>query len=203
MDIARYVVATLILISLPSGLLLWLVIHPFVTFWRRLGPTRTYAILSIPVAAVMVTTFLMRRRLLAEDFGTNYFLVATAFVALLGGFLIARRRRKHLTFTILAGLPELSSARYPGTLLREGIYASIRHPRYVETALVVLAYALFANFLGTYVLLVATLPTLYVIVLLEERELRTRFGAEYVAYCRAVPRFVPRRRATHFDPESL
>ena len=36
-------------------------------------------------------------------------------------------------------------------------------------------------------------PTLYLIVLLEERELRDRFGEEYEAYCRRVPRFVPKR----------
>jgi protein-S-isoprenylcysteine O-methyltransferase Ste14 len=31
-------------------------------------------------------------------------------------------------------------------------------------------------------------------VLLEERELAERFGAEYLDYCRRVPRYVPRRR---------
>jgi len=30
--------------------------------------------------------------------------------------------------------------------------------------------------------------------MLEERELRERFGAEYDAYCRRVPRFLPRLR---------
>jgi protein-S-isoprenylcysteine O-methyltransferase Ste14 len=30
-------------------------------------------------------------------------------------------------------------------------------------------------------------------VLLEERELRDRFGAEYEEYCRRVPRYIPKR----------
>jgi len=31
-------------------------------------------------------------------------------------------------------------------------------------------------------------------VLMEERELRDRFRAEYEEYCRQVPRYLPRRR---------
>jgi protein-S-isoprenylcysteine O-methyltransferase Ste14 len=31
------------------------------------------------------------------------------------------------------------------------------------------------------------------VVLLEERELRDRFGAEYDEYCRRVPRYIPGR----------
>jgi protein-S-isoprenylcysteine O-methyltransferase Ste14 len=35
---------------------------------------------------------------------------------------------------------------------------------------------------------------LWATVRLEERELRDRFGAEWEAYARRVPRFLPRRR---------
>jgi protein-S-isoprenylcysteine O-methyltransferase Ste14 len=36
-------------------------------------------------------------------------------------------------------------------------------------------------------------PALFLVVILEERELRQRFGDAHVEYCRRVPRFVPRR----------
>jgi protein-S-isoprenylcysteine O-methyltransferase Ste14 len=48
------------------------------------------------------------------------------------------------------------------TLVTQGIYSHIRHPRYLQ------------------------------VVLFEERELRHRFGEEYERYCQHVPRFLPR-----------
>jgi len=52
--------------------------------------------------------------------------------------------------------------------------------------------ALFTNYLAVYVVLAAYLPLIYLVVVLEERELGERFGEEYERYCLAVPRFVPR-----------
>ncbi len=190
----RYIVALVVLISLPPGLLLWFCIHPFAGFWRKLGPVWTYTLLGIPMIGVMVAIFLMRRSLLAIDFGTNYLLMALAVVCVLGSAILSRKRRRYLTFGILSGLPELSQEQYPGTLLTEGIYATIRHPRYVEVFLAVLAYAFTANYLAPYLLALVSVPAIYLIVVLEERELQKRFGEAYEEYGRRVPRFIPRMR---------
>ena len=195
MNTARYIFALVVVLAYPPGLLLWLAIHPFAGFWRRLGPVWTYSILGVPTLAYMVGAFLARDWILAVDFGMSYLLMALAVLALLAGARIAIRRRKHLTFVVLSGLPELSGRRYPGRLLTEGPYARIRHPRYVEALLWTLGYALFANYLGPYLVIAGALPVIYLIVVLEERELRDRFGEQYIEYCRRVPRFVPRRAA--------
>ena len=60
------------------------------------------------------------------------------------------------------------------------------------------AFAMFANYLGSYILLPLSVVGLYVITVLEERELRARFGDEYVKYSARVPRFFPRKRV-HAD----
>jgi protein-S-isoprenylcysteine O-methyltransferase Ste14 len=194
MDTARRLVAFLLLVALPPSLLLWIAIHPVARFWRRLGAGWTYGLLSFPCVALMGGIWAMRRRLLGDDLGTSWALVAAATACAALATLIARKRGRLLTFSVLAGLPELSPRRYPGRLLTEGIYARIRHPRYVEVVVGVLAYALFANHVGTYVLWLLLLPTLLLVVRLEERELRERFGDAWEDYARRVPRFLPRRR---------
>lgn len=192
MDKARYAVALMVLLTYPPALLLWLGIHPWARHWRRLGMTATYAILGLPMSALVYGLFVLRKTLIGRDLGTSWLLVGLVVVCLAAAGWIARQRYKHLTFQILAGKPELSAAAYPGRLLTEGIYARMRHPRYVEVTLWVLGYALFANHLGTYMLLLISLPTLHLVAVLEEKELRQRFGDAYDAYARRVPRYLPR-----------
>jgi protein-S-isoprenylcysteine O-methyltransferase Ste14 len=119
-DPVRYFLALITLLGLVPGLLLWFFIHPFAGFWRRLGPAWTYAVLSVPVAALMVAVFQARGTLLETEYGTH-------------------------------------------------------------------------NYLALYVALPLSLAALYLIVILEEKELRNRFGSQYEKYCHSVPRFIPRR----------
>ena len=56
----------------------------------------------------------------------------------------------------------------------------------------VVATALFANYLGTYLLAVIFVPGVYVVTIFEERELVERFGEAYRDYQSRVPRLVPR-----------
>ena len=197
MDTARYVVALMVMIALPPGLALWFCIHPFASFWRKFGTAWTYTLLAPPMLALSGGLFAIRETIAGVDYGTSYVTIALGGLSLVASIILALKRRRLLTTRILVGMPELSERQYPGKLLTEGIYSRIRHPRYVEIVFGVLGYALFANYLGAYVAAALLVPMLYLIVLLEERELRERFGAEYDEYARRVPRFVPRRRPEH------
>lgn len=195
MQTARYVVGVLVVTFLPPGLLWWFVVHPFVAFWRRVGPRGT--MISVGVFSIVFVGALMvvRNSILGPDLGLHWALVALAAALLVASIAIAARRKRYLTRRILAGLPELEADGGGGTLLSEGIYARIRHPRYVEVALGTLAYAAFANYAGAWIVALATVPVLHLIVLLEERELVERFGKEYERYRERVPRYVPRLRS--------
>ncbi len=188
----RYYLALILLIGLPPGLLLWLVIHPLARFWRRLGPVWTYTVLGLPSFLLMAAVFAVRRQVLVTDFGTNIPMIVLGLLCATAGTVIAVKRKKYLTLSILVGVPELS-ADTAGTLLTEGIYSRIRHPRYIEALLWIFAYAFITNYLVLYIVAVASLPVIYLIVVLEERELLERFGVEYEEYRRHVPRFVPKK----------
>ena len=193
MDTARYIFAVLIVSWLPPAIVWWFVVHPFVAFWRRIGPGGTIAILGAAAILGVVGLTHIRDRLVGADLGTNDALIVAAIVLAVISTRIALVRRKQLTTRILSGVPELEKDS-EGTLLTEGVYARVRHPRYVEIWVGTLAYACFANHVGSWIVWLATGPALHLIVLLEERELRERFGAEYDAYQARVPRYVPRRR---------
>ncbi len=190
MGLIRYVVGVLLVVSMPPAILWWIVVHPFVAFWRRLGARPAVGVVSALMAALALGLVPVRDALLGQDLGTSWPMVAVAAVLMAGAGLLAARRKRHLKFRILAGMPELEGD--AGTLLTEGPYAVIRHPRYVEVAAAALAYACFANYAGAYVVAALTLPLLHLIVVLEERELARRFGTAWEEYRSRVPRYFPR-----------
>jgi len=193
MNTARYVIGVMLVMALPPGVLLWFAIHPFVRFWRRVGAVWTYAALTPFVVTWMLLAFVKREALLGLDLGLHLWLLMPTAVSFFAGIVVAVKRRRQLSSAVVVGLPELAPEKYPGKLITAGIYARIRHPRYVEILLITAAYAFFANYVGVYVTTVLTILALYFVVVLEERELRNRFGAEYDEYCRRVPRFLPVR----------
>jgi protein-S-isoprenylcysteine O-methyltransferase Ste14 len=193
LDLARRVMAVVLAISLPPAILYWFIVHPFVGFWRRVGLWGTYAFLTVFYLGSMAGLYQIRHTLLGRDLGTSLPLIVAALPLLAVSGVISRKRRRHLNFKRLAGIPEIAPGTDEGGLLHEGIYARIRHPRYVEFALALVGWSLFANFQGLYVVTAVSIVLLLLIVELEERELRQRFGQDYVDYCARVPRFVPHR----------
>ena len=192
MNTFRHVLTLLMLMFMPGAVLFWFLVHPFIRFWRRLGLRRAMAINYALLAAFAAGVFLLRKTLLAVDFGTNPVLIAVAVPMLAASIVLRRKISRHLRFRTLGGIPELAPESHPQPLLTEGIYSHVRHPRYLEVLLVMASLALIANNLAAYVNWIIGIPSVLLIVRIEERELRDRFGAEYDAYCARVPRFVPR-----------
>jgi protein-S-isoprenylcysteine O-methyltransferase Ste14 len=89
----------------------------------------------------------------------------------------------------LVGKAELEGR---GEIERGGIYSRIRHPRYLASFLAILGACLLAGTRLLYLAAAVWLALMAVVIALEEREMRTRFGATYRDYSRKVPRFFPR-----------
>ncbi len=192
MQEAAYWLALVTVIAVPPFAVFWFFVHPFTGFWRKLGPAKAYPVLLGLVAIMMLIISHFRAPLLRVHFGATWPLTALAILLFAASVSIGVICSRRLGRAVLLGMPQLSDRRYPGTLITDGIYAHIRHPRYVEVGFGLAAIALFTDYLATYALAAAYIPTIYLVVLLEERELRERFGEEYDQYSRRVPRFLPR-----------
>jgi protein-S-isoprenylcysteine O-methyltransferase Ste14 len=192
MDKARWFVAVMLIVSLPPAISAWYLIHPFTRFWRRLGTVASFCVVYSLLISACLLLWEFSPALLGRDLGFEPLLLVLAVPAAAVGAVVARKRSRYLTQRILVGVPEISKTAR-GRLLTEGIYASTRNPRYLEFLAFAFAYAAFANYVGTWLLYALTFPAIHLVVLLEERELRERFGAEYEDYCRRVPRYIPKR----------
>ena len=71
MNVFRYYLALMLTIMVPPGLLTWVLIHLFIKFWRRVGLFWTYVMVTAVACPGVVGLFLMRRTLLAVEFGAS------------------------------------------------------------------------------------------------------------------------------------
>ena len=191
MDNVACYLAVITLITVPATLVAWLLLHPFAATWRRIGPVGTYVLICAVVIAVMLVMYHVREPLLSVRFGMRMPLVAVAAILLaISSYinvLVYRQAPRSMTF----GLAEISRNN-PGLLVTGGIYSRIRHPRFVAMSMAVFAIATLTNVLAIYFLAVVYVPVVFIIALLEDRELAARFGRQYDEYAREVPRFLPR-----------
>lgn len=192
MDAVRYFIALVLLVTFLPAMSMWLLIHPLARFWRRRGPVVTYSAVVVVAGSIAFGLFHFRAPLLQTQFGFSWPLAIVAIACVAAAGWIERQYRRQLDVSVLLGLPEVADGR-SSKLITEGIYGRIRHPRYVGILFEVSAFALFANYLAVYVVVVAAVPLVRLIVFLEERELSARFGDAYEHYRTQVPRFLPRR----------
>ena len=194
-DWVRYWMALVLVATTPGAFTYWFVVHPFAPFWRRVGYRWGFVAAYGQYAAIVVVLVLLRRSYLAIDFGANAVTITLGVLFMIAGAIVHRGWRRHLKMRILYGLPELAPRRYESKLLCEGIYARVRHPRYLQIILSFTGWALITNYLASYVMLVLAGILLALLIPLEERELVARFGQAYEDYRRKVPALIPRFRS--------
>ncbi len=195
-DRIRYATALILLLTGPGSVLFWFPIHPLAAYWRRVGARWGYAagFAVYGASAAVLATF--RHPLLSVEFGTSAVTIALGIVLLALHVWLRRGWQQQLTKRTLFGLPELAPDRYPRVLLTEGIYARIRHPRYVEVILGCAGIACISNYLAAYGVVVFLTLAILALIPIEERELARTFGDAYEAYRRRVPALIPRVRKT-------
>jgi len=168
----------------------WLIIHPAIRFWRRFGSRSFWIAVPLWIASGTVLVEL-RQKIFAHRLGQNALtmVLGAALVALAAW--IGHRVLREFGLRRLAGIPEMNPASTSSGLVSRGIYSRLRHPRYLDYMLSFLGLALLTGAAGYFLLAFITILLYLIVVPLEERELRDQYRAQYDAYARTVPRFVP------------
>lgn len=95
----------------------------------------------------------------------------------------------------------LYQAQRDNTLATTGPYARIRHPQYVAFVLILLGFLLQWPTLLTLVMFPILLGMYGRLAIIEEAQMRARFGDDFERYARRTPRFFPRMRQVQQQAE--
>lgn len=183
-----WLAALVLFLQLPIPLF-WFIVHPQVNFWRRHQKAGYLTGLLLSWGPVTFCLVFFRHEIFRRDWPSPWGIVAGFILLILEGWIFWRVGRD-LGTSRLVGRAELSGG---GEVANNGIYARIRHPRYMGSLIAILGACLLAGTRVMWILAAVWSLLTLVAIMFEERELRARFGAAYEEYCRQVPRFVPLR----------
>jgi protein-S-isoprenylcysteine O-methyltransferase Ste14 len=188
MTFLDWVAAIVLFVEMPVPLY-WFVVHPQVGFWRR--HVRAGYLTGLVTAWGIGGAFLARFRgvLFARETVPTWAIIAGVALIAFDPYIFMRAHRD-LGTSRLVGEAEMKGSK---ELARTGIYAQIRHPRYLGMMAAILGACLLAATPVLWFVAAGWWLLAILAILLEEREMRRRFGAAFEEYSRRVPRFLPLR----------
>ncbi len=168
----------------------WFVFHTALRFWRRLGTRAIWG--ALPVWLIFAAGIIMARHdLFARRLERNALTLTVGCVLFLVASWLDVQTRHAFGWRRLAGLPELNPHHPLCGVIRTGIYARIRHPRYLLYMLMILSMAFLTGAQAIFLLAFLNILMYQILAPLEERKLLDQYGLQYEDYRRLVPRFVP------------
>ncbi len=195
-EIARFIAIVILAFELPVPVY-WLILHTPVFFWRK------HVRAAFPVAVLSawgIVDFLLYR-FHAELFRRELSL----WLALAGLVLIAfdvfafSKSEAALGSRRIVGRAELAGSR---ELIADGLYARVRHPRYLGMMSGVFGACLIVALPSLWAASLLWLVLALLMIRAEERELRARLGLAYRAYAERVPALLPYRLWLRHRPVS-
>lgn len=169
----------------------WFLFHTAIRHWRRIGNRAFW--MAFPIWLIFAAAIVLsRHELLARRIGRGLFTWIAGAALFLAATWLDVQTRHALGWRRLVGLTELNPRHGMSTLVRAGVYARLRHPRYLLYMLMVLSMAFLTGAPAIFLLAILNILMYQILAPLEERKLLDQYGPEYRDYQRAVPRFVPR-----------
>lgn len=166
----------------------WLILHTPVAFWRR------HIRAAFPVAVLtawgIVDLLLYRFRLELFRRDVSFWLALVGVALILFDVFAFSTSEAVLGGRRIVGHSELAGSR---ELVARGLYARVRHPRYLGMMAGVFGSSLIVALAPLWATSVLWLVLALLTIRAEERELRARLGSAYAAYAEHVPALLPLR----------
>jgi protein-S-isoprenylcysteine O-methyltransferase Ste14 len=167
----------------------WLLVHPFANRWRRVR----YNLELLAILWILLWCLAWAAsypwRLTALYQGAEGWAVAPYLWIF--SLIMYYRASRGFTLARIIGWYELRPKAVPGSLVTDGVHAIVRHPLYLGHLCTITAFALCAGTVACAGLYVFAVVMGAIMIVFEERELRSRFGTEWDAYCERTPALIP------------
>ena len=172
--------------------LFWLVIHPFAQFWRSRFRAPLKVLVFVWVLLWVITWAASAPWRYATLAASAWWSLAVIPCWAMSIFIYFGGQR-HFTLNQVIGRTELESDRQEQVLVTTGLHARMRHPLYFGHLCTMLGWSIGAGTVACFALTAFAVATGAIMIPLEERELRQRFGDEYRRYSEQVPMIIPTR----------
>ena len=186
-----------IAIFYPGVLVFWLIMHNNIRRLRAFG-TRAYWVAAMAWLVTSGPLLFFRREIFSVRWmmsgAVNGVFIACGIIASLFAVALYSQAAKQIPLRTMIGLPEIDPHKNRQPVLNSGIYSKTRNPIYLAHWLLVFSAAALAHFAANWVLFALDCIVLPLLIRAEERELLARYGSEFAAYMRRVPRFFPQLR---------
>ena len=181
----------------PGVIVFWLIVH---TRIERLRPFESRVLWVVLFAWTITAGPILYYR--AQIFSVRWmappplelFLKVFGAIALFLGATLYFMAKQQISARTMMGFPEFNPEKNKQPLLKLGIYSRTRNPLYLGYWLVLLAAAMLTNFAANWIMFAVNCLLLPLMMRAEEGELLGRYGSDYAAYMRRVPRFFPQLR---------
>jgi protein-S-isoprenylcysteine O-methyltransferase Ste14 len=183
----RFIAIAVLSFEMPVPLY-WLILHTRVFFWRR------HIRAAFPVAVLaawgMIDSLLYGFRLELFRRDGSFFLALVGMVLIAFDVFTFSTSEAVLGGRRIVGHSELAGSR---ELIARGLYARVRHPRYLGMMSGVLGACLAVALPPLWAASILWLVLALLAIRAEEHELHTRLGPAYAAYAEHVPALLPFR----------
>jgi len=171
--------------------------HPWQFFWYHYSYTSPLGCAALYSPLLFKTDYILPKIIdLPSNFLTNnlfpfYSSLPLGFILIIMGILLvkpSKNRDRDMDAYLHMMYPEKNK------IINNGIYRYIRHPRFLSRLILSLGFGIIANNIFAILLAIIHFMPYYILMRVEDKKLKERYGNEVEQYHNKVPALIPRCR---------